>query len=381
MSIQYDPISPVRYQTPTVYASTSKPTIPLTKVGTNEVDSGLESVSDGNFESFKDSGIPWITLFAQLFGNIFNYFSQRKLQKEQQQFQYDFFDYTSNKQNTEYWKRVEYDTPFRQLQRLMDAGLSPGLMYGTLGNVSGASGNAPASASGGINGQIPTALPYFDSNSLIQAFLSPLQAFSQIGLNRSQSFKNYKSAGVDEQQANRLSLLTPYEVEKYQQDIDYVETMIGKAYVEASGLNIDNWVKEVSMGILARIKEEELNLLKAQVYATRAKGDYDNAAKLRMDKEREIVLPALAKSYNASAAEKWQNAVRLEKTKDSFIKEMSQRAKVTEREAETYFYREVLPKYLDLGIDATKLILSKGMSSTEFFDANGQIIGGKVTRK
>ena len=82
---------------------------------------------------------------------------------------------------------------------------------------------------------------------------------SQIGLNNSQAFKNYKSAGVDEQQATRLSLLTPYEVEEYQNKIEFIQTQIVKALTEAQSVNLDNYVKEVSLGILARIKEEELH--------------------------------------------------------------------------------------------------------------------------
>jgi len=360
--IQYDPISPVSSNLPSQNVTT-RSAVPLTKSYYPE-NQGFETESgydSGQFDQ-QGSGINWIAAIAQVFGNILNYYHQRKLQKEQQQFQYDYFDYTSNKQNAEYWKRVEYDTPFRQLQRFKDAGLSEALMYGTLGNAAGVSGNAPASASGGMNGSMPTALPFFDTGSVIQALLAPAQAMSQIGLNSSQAYKNYRSAGLDEAQATRLATLTPLEAQQYESTIQKLDQEFLKVQNETVKLAKDITEKNIYLGICGAMYKAQLKKIEAETFGIYTKADYDEAAAIRMARETEIVLPALSRSYNASADEKWQNVKRMVDTLDDYKREMKSRADVSEDEAETYFFREVLPTYLDLGIDVSQMIISRGLS-------------------
>lgn len=330
-----------------------------------------------------EAGTSSAGLFAgigQIFANLFNYFQQKKLQKQQQEFQKEFFDYTQSAQNAEYWKRVEYDTPFRQMQRLKDAGLNMNLMYGTLGNASGLSGNAPATTAGGLTGQMPTALPYFDTSSVIQSLFQPQQIMSMIGLNNSQSYKNYRSAGLDRVQSERLALLTPNEVMKYEAEIDYLDAQFAKLKEETRSLNIDANVKERSQGILMAIQEEQLNYLRSQVFATKQKGNYDAKQALRMQAEIEHIIPALKNMYNASAAEKWNIANQIDKSLDSYLSDLAAKADVSRQQAESYFWREVLPHYLDLGIDVTKLLINKGFDVTNF-DAGGAVIGGYQYRK
>lgn len=368
---QYDPISPVQMSpalqsgvvTHSGYVSPIDQEVFNRKsVMSGYGDDSLATAGLGDNESFSGGGASLFAAIGSLVSSIFNYFSQKKLQKQQQEFQKEYFDYTFNKQTEEKWKEIYYDDPWRQMQRLKDAGLNENLMYGTLGNVAQAAGNAPANSPSGLSGSIPTVAPFFDFASPIQALLGPMQAMSQIGLNKSQAFKNYKSAGVDAQQANRLAMLTPLEVEQYRNKNHLLDQEFLKMQNETVKLAKDITERNIYLSLCRRIYQAQLDKLNAESFGIYVKGDYDAAAAVRMARETDIVLPALANSYNASAAEKWQEVKRLSSTLENYKREMSARANVSEAEAESYFWREVVPAYVDAGVDIAGLVLSKGMS-------------------
>ena len=359
MNIEYDPISPVNTPRVLTPGASTDPSIPKLQPATvakysNAVPAGTKDMDPSIIAAIIGGAVT-------IGSTIANAVQQKKLQKRQEEYQKEYFDYTFNKQTEEKWNEIYYNDPFQQMQRLRNAGLNENLMYGSLGNVAGAAGNAPANAPSGLSGSMPNVAPYFDSGSVIQALLSPLQAMSQISLNRSQAFKNFASAGVDKQQANRLSLLTPKELMQYDAMIENLDQATAKMFAEVEGMSIDNYVKDVTKSTLVSIQERTLARINAEIFGTYQKGYYDAAAAARMRKETNLVLPALARSYNASAAEKFAIAKQYTETLESVKRQFAAKADVSEDQAEYYFYTEVLPTYLDLGVDVSELLLTRGL--------------------
>lgn len=325
--------------------------LPLTK---SQPDPAGVITSDNGVGEAGSSSAGLFAGIGQIFANLFNYFQQKKLQKQQQEFQKEFFDYTQSAQNAEYWKRVEYDTPFRQMQRLKDAGLNMNLMYGTLGNASGLSGNAPATTAGGVTGQMPTALPYFDATSVIQSLFQPHQLMSMIGLNRSQAYKNYKSAGVDEQQAYRMSQMTPLEVEHEGKRIEetmamknYYETLLGKIHNENLAFDkyyqfIDEFVaahlKDIQMG--ANLKESSISLQAWQ--------------QEKILHEISTLIPSQAKLNNASAEERLKAAYRIYSLTPSEKRKLAAEADLTEEQYNWFITNKVIGPLLMAGLSFLK---------------------------
>lgn len=345
MSLQYDPISPVNSNI-TGLASTSGSVIDTNydpSIYRRKYDMYGE---DGQFESFNNSGGNLLAGIFSLIGNILNYFQQKKLLKTQQQYQYDYFDYTNAKQNAEYWKRVEYDSPSRQLQRLKDAGLNENLLYGSLGNVGQVAGNAPAASPGGIAGNLPSAMPFFDTGSVIQAFLQPSQLASQIALNKSQSFKNYKSAGVDEKTADRLSALTPLEAERMGHDIEqimatknYYEQLYGK--ISNENLAFDKYYQFIDQ------------FLDAQLYDLQMSGSlkYSNIVLQTWQEEKilneiKTLIPSQARLNNASAQERVEAAYRIKNLTPAEKAKIKADANLSEMEYDWYINNRVIAPLL-----------------------------------
>lgn len=145
-----------------------------------------------------------------LASQLINRATQKKLNAEQMQFQYDYANY-KNKLDIQNWQaQNNYNSPSAQMQRLEAAGLNPNLVYGS----GGVTGESKSSIAPVMQGSYNPTTPYFDSASLIQAAFLPEQLQSQVALNQANAFKAYKDAGLSETQADRLSKLTPLEVEQ-----------------------------------------------------------------------------------------------------------------------------------------------------------------------
>lgn len=350
MKLQYDPISPVQIS-PALQSGvvTSVPgnsmPLPVGSVMSGYGSENLATAGLGDTQSTFGGGASIFALFGNLLASYLNYFNQKKLQKQQQDFQKEYFDYTFGKQSEEKWKEIYYNDPWRQLQRLKSAGLNENLMYGTLGNLGTATGNAPANPPGGLSGSIPTISPFFDFSSPIQALLNPLQALSQIGLNKSQAFKNYKSAGVDEQQANRLSTLTPLEAQKYQFVMDNLQDQntLLQSYIQQS--IYDEEQKRTYLYFIDKMYDAQVREANARAFSYSASAQMSLAQVDKIEEELNTIFPELARMYRASASEKFQIANSIAKKLPDELRQIAAYADVSEKDVENYFWVRLMPSY------------------------------------
>lgn len=354
---QYDPISPVQispsyFQSGAVTSSGTSIATPSGAVMSGYGDDSLATAGLGDNESFSGGGASLFAAIGSLVSSIFNYFSQKKLQKQQQQFQKEYFDYTFGKQSEEKWKEIYYNDPWRQMQRLKDAGLNENLMYGTLGNVAQASGVAPANSPSGLSGSIPTVAPFFDFASPIQALLSPMQAMSQIGLNKSQAFKNYKSGGLDDVEANRRSLLTPYEVQKMDEEIKNLMQM--RVYYESLTANEynKNTAFDIYQPFIRDFYENQLEEIKMRNSESYSRIMLNAWQSQQIQESIARLLPSQVQLNSATAKERLAAAYQIYSLTPEQKKEIAARAGVTMKQYEYFVYNNIIGPLLLGGIAA-----------------------------
>lgn len=200
---------------------------------------------------------------SSLFNTLLSaFFTQRAMSK---QHEYNVADW--NMQN-------EYNSPKAQMERMLQAGISPAAA------AKGISGNG--SASNGINPTAQGSPQVFDSTglqSLVAGFPNLMldQRNSQVQRALNQAMQRYYNSMANEKetllpheirkialenlnlvkageltdtqkanyiaQTERLSLLTPIELEKFLADIDVANAMKSKLKAETKGVQYDNVVK------------------------------------------------------------------------------------------------------------------------------------------
>lgn len=347
---EYDPLAPVNTPKVLTPGATTDPTIPKLQPVVASQNSGATPAATKEMDP---AVIAAIVGGAVTIGtSIANYVQQRKLQKRQEEYQKEYFDYTFNKQTSEKWNEIAYNDPFQQMQRLKNAGLNENLMYGTLGNVAGASGTAPANAPSGLSGNAPTAAPYFDTGSVIQGLLSPLQAMSQIDLNRSQSFKNYKSGGLDDVEATRRSLLTPFEVDKMDQEIKQLWQM--RVYYEALTGNEVNKNTQFSyyLPFIQDFYENQLEEIKMRNSESYSRIMLNAWQSQQIQESLAYLLPSQVNLNKATAKERLATAYQIYSLTPEQKQEIANRAKITQKQLDYYLYNYVIGPILLGGISA-----------------------------
>lgn len=340
MAYQYDPISPIQPSPALQGRAVSQMYDPIDYSG---VSAGSSGVGESQVSS---GGASVIAALGSMLGSIVNYFAQKKLQKQQQEFQKEMYDYTFDKESNEYWNRVAYDTPAMQMARLKAAGLNENLMYGTLGNAAGVSGNAPSSGKLGSVGNQITAAPFFDSNSVIQNLLTPVQLASQVALNKSQSYKNYKDAGYSEQAAERLSSLTPMEMKFYEAQTNLIWTNRRKFEAEINNLNLDAETKVKFNSWASEMYQAQVMLLDSEI-----ERNYSLTASQvdQLTYQTEHLFPSLASLYTSEGKLNAKQLEFLVETWDDNVERIANETRLSKKEANNYFWGRLLPQYLNVG--------------------------------
>lgn len=169
--------------------------------------------------------------YIPIVGEVINYFSQQKTNRENRRFARQMYGQQSADAIAQWNRSNAYNTPSAQMARFRDAGLNPNLVYGmenlsaptqTLGTPNGVQGVAPR-----INGQIGT------ENRLLD---------SQIGLLQSQK------TNVDADTDKKLA------------EIKNVEESTKKIVTETQGLMKDLVQKDLNI----KITSENLKILQGQ---------------------------------------------------------------------------------------------------------------------
>lgn len=164
---------------------------------------------------------------ASVGGNIFNGLMQMRENRLNREW--------TEQQNNLAWQRQRqlideqraYDTPKAQMQRLMDAGLNPNLIYDDLG------GNMQAMNAPNAAGMYQGTAPHVD----------PL-ALSQAMLNLSQARKNDSDLSLSKAQANRILKLTDKEYELLSSNVSKLNQSIQSESFNAALADLKaKWLK------------------------------------------------------------------------------------------------------------------------------------------
>lgn len=142
-----------------------------------------------------------IGLLGNMFGQQSSYEKNMEMQKDQQRFNRDMAEW-QNQVNVANWQMMNaYNTPAAQMERLLDAGLNPNLLYG---NGATATGNATAPQGASHVDSVPyTPVNYgdFGTSDAVRAYNQVRQVSAQVDNMESQADYNRANTRLSDAKA------------------------------------------------------------------------------------------------------------------------------------------------------------------------------------